>query len=237
MAPVLSFWHRTAPWTGALVVATSIHGVLAWGLVSSTQRVETPPRLASGFEVVELPSSSAAKKSEPVIEPVVEEQPKPEPEPEPEPLVQTIPEPKPLPPVKPKPPPKPMPPPEPKPQPKPQTEAKRVRPSPLRDADALRTATAYVAPSQHAVYLKNPKPAYPLQARQRGMEGRVVLRTLVGADGAVKRVEVDTSSGYALLDRASRTAVLRWRFVPATRGGVAVEGEVLIPFDFKLTSG
>ncbi|PHS79645.1 MAG: hypothetical protein COB59_00955 [Rhodospirillaceae bacterium] len=69
------------------------------------------------------------------------------------------------------------------------------------------------------------------------MEGRVILRVFVRADGGVKSVVTDTSSGYGLLDRAARVAVLRWRFAPATRGGKVVDGEVLIPFDFRLTSG
>ena len=219
------------------LVAVTLHGAVAAGLWVANVAQTQAPKILNSFEVVELPSSAAVVEPP---EPTPEPEPKvtPEPEPEPEKVVASIPtpEPAPLPPAKPKPKPKP----EQKPKPKP-TPIPVAKPKPkaalVRQAEAQAPAPAYVAPSQHAAYLDNPKPSYPSMARKRGMEGRVVLRVRVGSDGTVKSVQVEQSTGYALLDRAARTAVLRWRFAPATRGNTAVEGEVLVPFDFRLTVG
>lgn len=245
-----SLWQTPLTWVKAWSGAILVHGVLAWGVVSYTQNITTPPKPISNFEIIELPSSSMAKNQEEAPEDVAtkepepEPEPKPEPEPEPEPIpkaepvVKTKQEPKPLPKLKPIPKPKPKPKakldpkPKPRPTPKPMTASFKDQ-----NETAVATATAYAPPSQHAVYIKNPKPAYPTMARKRGMEGKVILRVAVHANGTVKAVTIETSTGYALLDRAARMAVLRWRFAPAKRGGVAVDGEVLVPFEFRLTSG
>lgn len=82
--------------------------------------------------------------------------------------------------------------------------------------------------------LDNPKPPYPLAARRRGMEGRVVLRAHVRDDGLCAEVELKESSGHDLLDNAALQTVKRWRFVPASRGGTAVASWVEIPISFRL---
>lgn len=81
----------------------------------------------------------------------------------------------------------------------------------------------------------NPKPDYPIQARNRSLEGRVVLRIAVSAAGVPERVDVLSSSGYAILDDAAAAKVRQsWRFEPATRGGVPVEGSIDAPIRFTL---
>ncbi len=88
----------------------------------------------------------------------------------------------------------------------------------------------------HADYGASPAPAYPVRARRRGEQGTVMLRVLVGSDGAVLRAEVAQSSGYQRLDDAALEAVRkRWRFVAARRGGQAVQSWVLVPIRFTLT--
>jgi protein TonB len=49
-------------------------------------------------------------------------------------------------------------------------------------------------------------------------------------------VEVKQSSGFIRLDDAARSAVERWRFVPAKQGGEAIEAWVLVPLHFTLDS-
>jgi protein TonB len=65
----------------------------------------------------------------------------------------------------------------------------------------------------------------------------VVLRVRVTAEGVGEAVVVEESSGHALLDRSALSAVRRWRFLSATRGGVAVAGEIAIPILFRLDDG
>ena len=85
-----------------------------------------------------------------------------------------------------------------------------------------------------ADYLSNPRPAYPPLARRRGEEGQVLLRVLVSIGGRAAQLELQQSSGSALLDEAAQAAVRQWKFVPAQRGGVAVESRVLVPIVFRL---
>ncbi len=78
-------------------------------------------------------------------------------------------------------------------------------------------------------------PVYPEVARRRGQQGRVVLEVSVSAEGMPVSVRVVQSSGYPSLDTAAQTAVERWRFVPATRGGAAVSAVAEVPVRFRLT--
>lgn len=83
-------------------------------------------------------------------------------------------------------------------------------------------------------YLRNPAPAYPAEARQKGQEGLVVLRVRVGRDGSVSRIALEGTSGHELLDRSAYGAVAKWRFLPAETGGIPVESEALVPVRFSL---
>jgi TonB family protein len=88
----------------------------------------------------------------------------------------------------------------------------------------------------HAAYGAAPPPEYPIDARRTEQQGVVMLRVLVGADGSTRRVEIARSSGFQSLDNAALDTVReRWRFVPATRGGAAVESWVMVPIRFALT--
>lgn len=90
------------------------------------------------------------------------------------------------------------------------------------------------APVFDALYLENPRPAYPVLSRRLREEGGVVLRVLVSIEGRAARVEIQASSGHERLDAAAREAVARWRFVPARRGDKPVEAWLLIPIAFSL---
>jgi len=89
-------------------------------------------------------------------------------------------------------------------------------------------------PSYQAAHLRNPAPDYPLLARKRGWQGRVVLKVHVSSNGNPEEIRVQASSGFALLDKTATDSVRHWRFVPARRGDVAVDGWVMVPLDFKL---
>ena len=69
-----------------------------------------------------------------------------------------------------------------------------------------------------ARYRDTPQPHYPDSARREGKEGRVLLRVLVDEDGRTKAIEINTSSGHDMLDRAATEAIKKWRFVPARAG-------------------
>jgi periplasmic protein TonB len=95
---------------------------------------------------------------------------------------------------------------------------------------------AAMPPRFNADYLRNPAPAYPVLAKRRGEQGKVLLRVLVGADGLAEKVELHTSSGFQLLDVAATDTVAHWRFVPAKLGDVAIADWVIVPISFTLRS-
>jgi protein TonB len=79
------------------------------------------------------------------------------------------------------------------------------------------------------------KPRYPESARRRGIEGTVLLKMRITAQGRVENVQVVRSAGYPDLDESAMEAVRRWRFEPARRNGAAVaEDAVLLPVVFQL---
>jgi protein TonB len=83
-------------------------------------------------------------------------------------------------------------------------------------------------------YAHNPKPLYPQEAREKGSQGKVLLRVEVLASGLVGQIAVKKSSGCEALDRSALAAVKEWRFIPARKGEVAVPVWVIIPVKFQL---
>jgi TonB family protein len=86
----------------------------------------------------------------------------------------------------------------------------------------------------HPRYAENPKPVYPLEAREKGYQGEVLLRVEVLPSGRVGQVEVKKSSGYEVLDQSALVAVKQWKFIPARKGEVAIPFWVNIPVKFQL---
>jgi protein TonB len=84
-------------------------------------------------------------------------------------------------------------------------------------------------------YSAAPPPPYPRRALNAQIEGTVVLRVLVGADGKPIEVNVHRSSGNRELDDAATRQVLRrWAFRPAMRNGQAIQVYGLVPIRFSL---
>ena len=75
-------------------------------------------------------------------------------------------------------------------------------------------------------------PVYPADAQQKGIEGTVLLETVVGRDGRV--LELHASSGPPELAASASDAVRNWRFSPFTLNGDAVEVETTIAVEFRL---
>jgi len=67
------------------------------------------------------------------------------------------------------------------------------------------------------------RPVYPSDEVRAKHTGLVKLNFLIGVDGAVKKAEIGTSSGYPALDQAALAALSRCRFTPGTSGGAPAE--------------
>jgi protein TonB len=85
---------------------------------------------------------------------------------------------------------------------------------------------------EQALLVYRVEPRYPALARQMHLEGTVRLHAVIGIDGAVRELEVE--SGHPLLARAARDAVLQWRYRPTRLNGEPVEVETTITVIFEL---
>lgn len=112
--------------------------------------------------------------------------------------------------------------------------AAATAPAPTPPAPAPAPEPIATPPVGNAAYLHNPAPRYPEAAQEEGWEGRVVLRVHVDAAGRPVSVDLHSSSGHDMLDKAALAAVRRWTFVPAKRGSTPIDGWVDVPLDFRL---
>jgi protein TonB len=76
-------------------------------------------------------------------------------------------------------------------------------------------------------------PTYPAEAGRARIEGTVVLMAVIGEDGTVKDVRVE--SGLPILAQAAIDAVKRWRYKPYTLNGEPVEVDSRITINFTLS--
>lgn len=89
-------------------------------------------------------------------------------------------------------------------------------------------------PSSDADYLQNPKPPYPPLSKRLGEQGKVVIRVLINVNGTADKGEIKRSSGFDRLDQTALSTVLRWRYVPGKRAGVAETMWFDVPINFVL---
>ena len=89
-------------------------------------------------------------------------------------------------------------------------------------------------PSSDAGYLQNPTPPYPALSRRLNEQGKTIVRVMIGVDGHPQRAEIAKSSGFDRLDQAALATVMRWRYVPGKRGGVAEAMWFNVPINWVL---
>jgi protein TonB len=97
------------------------------------------------------------------------------------------------------------------------------------DIDAMIEVDEYPSP------LTTVNPAYPEDARTKGIEGMVWLKVLVNKQGTVtKAVVAKRAEGTESMEKAAIDAAKQWTFKPATVKAETVSVWVAIPFKFKL---
>ena len=73
------------------------------------------------------------------------------------------------------------------------------------------------------------EPAYPPEVRSQGVEGTVVLKTMVNESGTVERVRlVEGNPGLA---EPAISAVKQWRYKPYVRDGKAQPFQTIVLVD------
>ena len=93
---------------------------------------------------------------------------------------------------------------------------------------------ALIEPSFDPRYRGDIQPVYPAAERRAEHEGRVTIRVLVGVDGRVRQVERVNATNDAFWQATRERALAKWRFRPATRGGVPVEAWRTLSLTFVL---
>jgi len=210
-------WPRIAR-LGVVVLAHV--GVAAWALNGVTPARLPPEPLR--MDVSLIPYVAPAAPAAPALPPPRAETP-PLPAPEPAPAPTPVPVPKPKAKARPK---TVEPVRQAAPVPQPTADVTAATPAPVAaSAIAVAAATAPPAPTLvearfDADYLRNPAPVYPPMSRRRGEQGKVLVRVLIGPDGAPQRAELKRSSGFDRLDRAAIEYIMRCRYVPGKVGGV-----------------
>jgi periplasmic protein TonB len=75
-------------------------------------------------------------------------------------------------------------------------------------------------------------PAYPVIARNAGVQGQVVLEAVISRAGRIENLR--TVSGHPWLVQAAKAAVNQWEFRPYILNGTPIEVMTQITVDFKL---
>jgi protein TonB len=77
------------------------------------------------------------------------------------------------------------------------------------------------------------QPVYPPAARAARIQGAVVLKAIIGKDGAITNLRVQ--SGHPFLVKAALDAVSQWRYRPYVLNGETVEVETQVTINFILS--
>ncbi len=78
---------------------------------------------------------------------------------------------------------------------------------------------------------------YPLEARQKGVEGRVDVQFVVGKDGSLSEVKAIKGIGAGCDEEAVRVLQSVPAFKPGTQNGQPVRVRMVVPITFKLNEG
>ncbi len=98
---------------------------------------------------------------------------------------------------------------------------------------AEQTARQGVGDSTKLEAIKAEKAQYPDQAREKQLQGQVLVKILVSETGDVESAEI--VSGDPLLADAAVHAVKKWKFKPFIKNGTPVRVSTTLPFDFAFS--
>ena len=104
----------------------------------------------------------------------------------------------------------------------------RLAPMPDQEAEP------FVAWDRMPVLVKAVQPSYPTLARDAGIEGKVLLRVTIGADGRVEAASVIRSDVTPAMEKAAIAAVLKFEFEPAMQRNIPVRSLMAVPVWFRL---
>jgi TonB family protein len=107
------------------------------------------------------------------------------------------------------------------------SQAPDTKPPTATSSAAIQPDAAQIVPGR-LIHQVDPK--YPKEARKENLEGQIVLRATIGADGKVSGVSI--TSGDLVLAEEAVDAVRRWKFRPYTQNGTPVGVLQSLTFNF-----
>jgi TonB family protein len=100
------------------------------------------------------------------------------------------------------------------------------------DADALPTPTEEYLVSEMPTILREVRPEYPKEAREKQLQGRVALDVLIDETGKVRQVSF--IEGLEIFKQAAITAMKNYKFRPAKVDGAPVAVRIRYSINFEL---
>lgn len=93
-----------------------------------------------------------------------------------------------------------------------------------------------IGAEQDLRFARDFQPGYPSAELRAQRDGRVRIRVLIGVDGRVKDAQSVSATSEAFFEATRRQALSKWRFKPATRGGVPQESWKTMSVRFEIKS-
>lgn len=87
-------------------------------------------------------------------------------------------------------------------------------------------------PVSDPVPIQRPNPGFTPQAKDKKVEGSILLAVVIGKDGVVRNVKVLRGLGYGLDESAVDTVTKRWLFKPSLLNGQPVTVQAMIEVTF-----
>jgi protein TonB len=82
--------------------------------------------------------------------------------------------------------------------------------------------------------IRSVQPQYPFLAKQKNIEGKVLVRFTIDKDGYPRKPEVYTAEPEGYFEEAALKAIMRYKFQPATKDGLPVDCIAIQPINFGL---
>lgn len=78
---------------------------------------------------------------------------------------------------------------------------------------------------------------YPKLAQKRNWQGKVLLSLRVSASGKINNVQLNSSSGYDVLDQAAINSLVKVKYLPQTSTWLSNDIYLQLPVVYQLTEG
>ncbi len=78
---------------------------------------------------------------------------------------------------------------------------------------------------------------YPAIARRKGWQGVVKLELHIEADGSITGLQLDETSGYAVLDRAALQCLQTAHIPDASQWLRGKPADIIVPVEYRLVDG